>query len=137
MLAIENMRGVHNFPMRTLAIVLLLVAMPLVAWAGADCKDLRARYEDIACASEALDSADKDLNEAYKALFASMDEEGKTRLKEAQLAWIQFRNTDTALAYKNSGEGGSLGSLIATNHKLELTLDRARQLKEFSNVGGR
>jgi uncharacterized protein YecT (DUF1311 family) len=127
----------NNFPMRTLTIVLLLVAMPLVAWAGGDCKDPRVRYEDIACASEALNNADKQLNESYRALFASMDEEGKAKLKEAQRAWIQFRDTDTALAYKNSGEGGSLGGLIATNHKLELTLDRARQLKEFSNVGGR
>lgn len=123
--------------MRILAIVFLLVASPLAAWAGTDCKDPQARYENIACASEALDNADKKLNESYRVFLASMDEEGKTKLKEAQRAWIQFRDADTVLAYQNSGEGGSLGGLIATNHKLDLTLDRAKQLKKFSKVGGK
>jgi uncharacterized protein YecT (DUF1311 family) len=66
-----------------------------------------------------------------------MDEEGKAKLREAQRAWVQFRDADTSLAYQNAGEGGSLGGLFATNHKLELTLDRTKQLKEFSKVGGR
>lgn len=115
---------------------LLLLILPFGAWA-ADCKDPRARYEDIGCAVQALDNADKKLNESYRALSARMDEDGKSKLKEAQRAWIQFRDADTALAYANSGEGGSLGGLIATNHKLDLTLERTKQLKEFANVGER
>lgn len=83
-----------------------------------------------------LDSADKALNDAYKALLARMDQEGKVKLKEAQRVWIQSRDADTALAYQNSGEGGSLGGLIATNHKIDLTLDRTRQLKDLLNTGG-
>ncbi len=117
--------------MRVLFSILLLLAFSSSASASTDCKQSSARYEDIGCASEALDNADKTLNETYKALLASMDSEGKGKLKEAQRAWIQFRDADTALAYHNSGEGGSLGGLIATNHKLELTLERTKQLKAF------
>lgn len=121
--------------MRVLFAVLLLLAYSSTIWASADCKEPNARHEDIGCASEAFDNADKKLNETYKALFASLDQEGKGKLKEAQRAWIQFRDADTALAYHNSGEGGSLGGLIATNHKLDLTLEREKQLEEFFNVG--
>ncbi len=123
--------------MRTITVAVLLLALPLVSWAGTDCKAPRARYDDLACALEALDNADKKLNESYKALSSSMGEEGKAKLREAQRAWIQFRDADAVLAYQNSGEGGSLGGLIATNHKLDLTLDRTKQLKEFSDVRGR
>ena len=123
--------------MRIWIATLTLIAVPSLVSAGADCKDPRARYEDLGCVSQALDRADKELNDTYKALLTGVDQEGKAKLKDAQRAWIQFRDADTALAYRISGEGGSLGGLIAMNHKLDLTTERTRQLKEFANAGGR
>lgn len=72
--------------MRVLFAVLLLLAYSSTIWASADCKEPNARYEDIGCASEALDNADKKLNATYKALLASLDQEGRGKLKEAQRA---------------------------------------------------
>jgi uncharacterized protein YecT (DUF1311 family) len=122
--------------MRVLLTLLFLFTLPAFAWAEADCKKPDARYEDSKCAAELLDIADKALNEAYKALSVRLDQEGKAKLKEAQRAWIQFRDADTALAYQNSGEGGSLGGLIATNHKIELILERTKELTEFLKARG-
>ena len=51
--------------------------------------------------------------------------------------WIRFRDADTALAYHFSGEGGSLAGMISTNRKLDLTLERTQQLREFANPNAR
>lgn len=117
--------------------ILLLIVLPFSALADPACNDADARYEHIQCALDALDNADKRLNEAYKVLSVTLDQKGKTKLRETQRIWIQFRDADTAFAYQNSGEGGSLGDLIATNHKLDLTLDRIKQLKDFLNGSDR
>ena len=122
--------------MRILFTLVFLITLPSFVWAEADCKKPDARHEDIGCAVEVFDNADKALNEAYKALVVKMDQDGKAKLKEAQRAWIQFRDADTALAYQNSGEGGSLGGLIATNHKADLTLERIKELKKFLSTNG-
>ncbi len=122
--------------MRLLITLVFLITLPSFAWAEGDCKKPDARHEDMGCAVEKFDNADKTLNEAYRALLAKMNQDGKAKLKEAQRAWIQFRDADTALAYQNSGESGSLGGLIATNHKVYLTLERTRELKNFLNTNG-
>lgn len=122
--------------MRILFISLFLISLPTIALAGADCNKKGARYEDLGCATQMLDSADKALNETYKAMSAKIGPDGKEKLKEAQRAWIKFRDADTALAYQNSGEGGSLGGLIAMNHKIDLTHERAKQLNDFLNTNG-
>lgn len=122
--------------MRISVAIFLLITMPSFAWAEVDCNKPDARYGDIGCAVEVFDNADNALNEAYKALVAQMDQDGKAKLRESQLAWIHFRDADTAFAYHNSGEGGSLGGLIATNHKVDLTLERLKELKIFLSTNG-
>ncbi len=122
--------------MRILLVALFLTVLPSLSWGDSDCTKPDALHEDLGCALKVLEHADKELNEAYKALFAKMDQEGKVKLKEAQRAWIQFRDADSALAYQNCGEGGSLGGLIATDHKVELTLQRTRELKRFLDTHG-
>jgi len=113
--------------------LLLISPASLATWAAADCQQPQARYEDLSCASKALDKADQNLNEAYKALLAALEQGEREKLREAQRAWVQFRDADTAFSYLRSGEGGSLAGLVAVNHKLDLTAERARHLRAFSN----
>lgn len=116
---------------------LVLSSLPSLALAGVACnEDEDLRYQDLGCAAQAFDVADKALDDAYKALSAKLDQEGKTKLKDAQRAWLQFRDADTALAYKSSGKDGALGGLVAANHEVDLTLERTRQLKDFLSPGG-
>ena len=122
--------------MRILFSLFFFITLPSFAWAETECDRTDARHENIGCAVEVFDNVDKALNEAYKALLVKMDQDGKAKLKEAQRAWIQFRDADTALAYQNSGEGGSLGGLIATNHKVDLTFERIKELKNFLSTNG-
>ena len=99
--------------------------------AETSCTKPNARYEDITCAIGSFDRAEEQLNNVYRDLFQSVSSEDRPKLKQAQLAWIEFREDDTAFAYANSKEQGSLGPLISTNHKLDITLERIKQLKEY------
>jgi len=96
--------------MRIWIATLTLIAVPSLVSAGADCKDPRARYEDLGCVSQALDRADKELNDTYKALLTGVDQEGKAKLKDAQRAWIQFRDADTALGTGFRARAAPLGA---------------------------
>ncbi|MCQ8180777.1 DUF1311 domain-containing protein [Methylomonas sp. SURF-1] len=118
--------------MRVLFFASLLFSYSRTLLAESNCVVPNARYEDIACAIEAFNSVEGQLNHTYKALFESMGSEDRAKLKEAQLAWVQVRDADTAFAYASSGEEGSLGALISTNHKLDITLERIKQLKGFA-----
>lgn len=123
--------------MRSLFLTIVLcLLVPQLARAGADCQNVGSRYEDIACASAAFDAADKELNKLYRETLALHDEDGQKKLRASQRAWIDFRDADTHFRYHNSGEGGSLGGLIALNHKLDLTLLRIAQLKNFKHSKG-
>ncbi len=122
--------------MRILTLLVLACVPSLALAGGVAChEDEELRYADLGCAAQASDVADKALNEAYRALSAKLDAEGRVKLKESQRAWLQFRDADTALAYKSSREGGSPAGLAATNHQVDLTLERTRQLAEFLNPG--
>ncbi len=118
-----------SLAMRILFTSLFLIAFPSFALAGADCTQDDSRYEDLGCAAKMLDTADKELDEAYSALLQKLNQDGKEKLKASQHAWVLFRDADTALAYQNSGEGGSLGALISTNHRIDLARVRTGQLK--------
>ncbi len=122
--------------MRAWLTLLVFACVPSLALAGVAChEDEELRYQDLGCAAQAFDVADKALNDAYKALSAKLDQEGRVKLKESQRAWLQFRDADAALAYKSSREAGSPAGLVATNHQVDLTLERTRQLTEFLNPG--
>lgn len=120
--------------MRLWCAILLLCTCSSPLARAADCKQSDARYQDLGCAAQALSVADRELNDHFTDLMSHMDQQGKERLRDAQRAWTRFRDADTRVALYVSGEGGSLGSLIATNHNLDLTLERIKQLNEVSDT---
>src|SRR5712692_1632579 len=74
---------------------------------GVDCSKPDAPPPDPSCAFVFLEKADQQLNDAYKKLLARLDDEGKTKLRASQRAWVGFRDADVALVVHHYGEGGS------------------------------
>ena len=78
--------------------------------------------------------ADRELNTVYRAVEARLadDRAAKTRLVQAQRAWIAFR--DAECTFKSSGsDGGSVAPTITTICKTALTADRTEQLHAYLN----
>jgi uncharacterized protein YecT (DUF1311 family) len=97
---------------------------------GVDCSNPDAPPPDPSCAFVFLEKAEQQLNDAYKKLLARLDDEGKTKLRASQRAWIGFRDADVALVVHHYGEGGSLGSSIAAYRSFQLTQQRAKELRD-------
>jgi uncharacterized protein YecT (DUF1311 family) len=74
---------------------------------------------------------DARLNANYKRLMSKLSAKRKEGLLEAQRAWTKFRDANCSFSY--DPEGGSAALLASNNCMLNVTADRARELKNLSN----
>lgn len=87
----------------------------------------------IQCTDTATKAWDVELNKAYKALMAQLEPDNATALKEAQRAWIAYRDADIKAIYGMLGQqDGTLWRITAAGRVLDLTESRARQLMDRS-----
>lgn len=80
-------------------------------------------------AAHNAEKADADLNKVYKKLMASLDAEGTKLLKEAQRAWIAYRDAEAKRA-GDEARGGSMSPMLFYAATAELTKERIKHLKE-------
>lgn len=119
---------------RPLSLALCLSAGPAFAQ---DCADAMTQSELNQCAFEGWEVADAQLNEAYQAAMAllkswdadlSEDERGGAlALREAQRAWITFRDRACA-AEGYAMKGGSAEPLLIYGCMRQLTEERTAHL---------
>lgn len=77
------------------------------------------------------------LNKYYKILYNKLDDDGKKALKEAELNWIKFRDSEKKLVaelhrntYNESG-GGTIWSVIYGNLSAQITRERVLELYSY------
>jgi uncharacterized protein YecT (DUF1311 family) len=58
------------------------------------CANPQTQTEMTQCAAEAYKAADAVLNQVYRQLVAKLDDDEKAQLKEAQTAWLKYRDTN-------------------------------------------
>ena len=80
------------------------------------------------CISEEYARQDVLLNEMYRQLMQRLGTEGQHDLRNAQRAWIAFREAECA--WRASGETGTLGPVIIDSCWLGFTTERAAKLKD-------
>jgi len=73
--------------------------------------------------------SDKAMNRAYTKLTGILNEEGKGRLKEAQRAWIAYRDSQAGFDSHHL-EGGTMEGLERIGSLNQLTQERTRRLRE-------
>ena len=75
---------------------------------------------------------DKELNIVYQKIMKVADPVTKNKLRNAQRAWIKFRDSEVENSYYiNNPDGGSMGILFSLNTAAKLTEERAVQLAEM------
>ncbi|HEY0229648.1 MAG TPA: lysozyme inhibitor LprI family protein [Dokdonella sp.] len=72
--------------------------------------------------------ADAALNANYKALSSKLDGANQQRLRDAQRAWIAFRDKECSFRARG-GDGGSASALASSSCIAELSQQRADALK--------
>jgi len=131
--------------MRFLSLALMLVAgllasLPARADPPIDCDNARNTIENNYCAEQALDAADQKLNEVYEKVLAHISESGSDEpydskswektMREAQRAWIAFRDADCKGAVPMEWSGGTATSAAVLGCMTQKTETRAHELAE-------
>ena len=81
------------------------------------------------CASHRYTTADQKLNQQYKQLMGQQDATGKQRLRDAQRAWIGFRDKDCLANTGMREESGSIWPLLHFSCLERHTIQRSEDLK--------
>jgi uncharacterized protein YecT (DUF1311 family) len=74
-------------------------------------------------------AADATLNRVYQQLVAMLEPEEKAQLKEAQTAWIKYRDTNCEFV-ADQHKGGSIRPMIYGLCLAEVTSNRTAELKD-------
>jgi len=83
----------------------------------------------LACMATEHGVQDKRLNAAYKAAMKTAGAQRSDSLKEAQRAWLKFR--DLNCAFFGGGEG-TIAGVIAASCLMQTTAERADELQIFA-----
>ena len=93
------------------------------------CANPQTQTEMTQCAAEAYKAADKVLNQVYQQLVAKLDDEEKAQLKEAQTAWLKYRDTNCDFV-ADQYKGGTMRPMIYAGCLAEVTKNRTSELRE-------
>ena len=74
--------------------------------------------------------ADAALNKIYAQVLAKLDEEGQTKLKAAQRAWVVFRDAQAELD-ADFMRGGTAAPTLHAGSLADTTRQRTQALKDF------
>lgn len=115
-----------------LAAVLALPVVTTVAVAG-DCSEAVTQADMSECADQSYRAADKALNAEYGKAMAALDETAGTALRDAQRAWIAFRDL-ACKAEAAQYAGGSIAPMVFSDCLTRLTERRTEDLRLLSQT---
>ena len=81
------------------------------------------------CLGDELDRQNARLNDNYKKLMSKLSPNRKKKLREAQRAWIKFRETNCDFYF--DPDGGSAARIAAIDCSVTTTAARAKELKDL------
>lgn len=87
-----------------------------------------ATFSMIDCMTAEYEQQDKRLNAAYKAVVKQLEGKRVQELKEAQRAWIKFRDLNCGFL---AGGEGQMARIESNSCMLSMTAERADELKGF------
>ncbi len=97
-----------------------------------DCSRLMVQMELNACAGANLQAADAALNRLYQQVMAEQDDAAaKEQLKDAERAWIAYRDKQCAYETGPREQGGSIWPMEMSNCLEQKTAARIRELTKL------
>lgn len=78
---------------------------------------------------------DKEMNQTYTRLMSRLSKEQQTSLREAQRAWLKYRDAEAqAIEVITASKDGTIWQLTATDQGMALVRTRALQLKAYGDT---
>ena len=92
------------------------------------CANPLTQFDMNQCAGKAFRAADATMNQVYRKLVSMLDEGEKAQLKEAQVAWLKYRDTNCEFV-ADQYKGGSIRPLIQATCLKDMTKGRTTELR--------
>jgi uncharacterized protein YecT (DUF1311 family) len=92
------------------------------------CEDAQTQADMNICWGNEYKKADAALNQTYQQLAAMLDDEQKAQLKNAENAWIKYRDSNCEFV-ADQYKGGSIRPMIAAICLADVTHNRTTELK--------
>ncbi len=92
------------------------------------CANAQTQFEMTQCAGKEYKAADAVLNKVYQQFVAKLDDEEKAQLKEAQTAWLKYRDTNCDFV-ADQFKGGSMRPMVYAYCLADVTKNRTTELK--------
>jgi len=92
------------------------------------CAKAQTQAEMSQCAGREYKAADLTLNQVYRQLVTKLDDEEKSQLKEAQTAWLKYRDTNCEFV-ADQYKGGTMRPMILGYCLAEMTTNRTAELR--------
>ena len=93
------------------------------------CEGYGSQAEASGCAHREFQAADAELNKAYNRLAGILDADEKALLKESELAWIKYRDSNCTFE-SSQYAGGTMRPMIESFCMARVTKARTAELKE-------
>ena len=92
------------------------------------CANAQTQAEMNDCAGKEYKAADAVLNQVYRQLVAMLDDEEKSQLKEAQTAWLKYRDLNCDFV-ADQYKGGTIRPTIHGLCLADVTKNRTTELR--------
>ena len=88
----------------------------------------------VDCVGQAYKMWDDELNLQYKSVMSSMTPAQQQQLKNTQIQWLKFRDTEFNMIDVIYADQGTMGLQLRLNDKLEFVRQRALHLKSMHEL---
>ncbi len=119
-----------NLP-KTSALVMLLLSATIFSQNQKEkdpCADAQSQAEMNMCWGKEYKAADARLNKTYQEFMSKLDEGEKVQLKNAQLAWLKYRDANCEFV-ADQYKGGTMRPMISAICLADVTNARVNELK--------
>lgn len=113
-------------------LIALLMCAAAPAFANSACDQPKQDFDGLYCLNKVYHEADKELNDNFKKLNASLNADGKKRLKTGQLAWIAERNKSCS---RREGDEFFVNLDCATNTTIRRSQFLQDRIRECASAG--
>jgi uncharacterized protein YecT (DUF1311 family) len=116
----------------TLVVFICLLTGPYIYGQGKKraepCANAETQAEMNNCAGREYKTADAVLNQIYRQFVSMLNDEEKSQLKEAQTAWLKYRDTNCDF-FADQYKGGSMRPMILGYCLADMTRNRTTELR--------
>jgi len=112
-------------------LVCLLAGGPTLAQKkskSAPCANASSQADMNDCAGREYKAADATLNQVYRQLVSMLDDEEKLQLKEAQTAWLKYRDANCEFV-GGQYKGGTMRPMVHAMCLADMTRSRTSELR--------